>query len=158
MQVEVSKFTEGLNDKTLRPNALPVSLIHYDGEQTHQIHSKYWKKLICWIWQLFASARQKEKALSSITEVVQTVQHPRSHSQVADEFVAKLDEHEKFYVDSPLQKSSDIKNLKSPGRLTPLRDAKCESPRRSIRKSGLSSLIGWVHHLLASECQNGEKM
>lgn len=32
MQVEVSKFTEGTNDKTLRPNALPVSLIRYDGK------------------------------------------------------------------------------------------------------------------------------
>nr|XP_010927463.1 phototropin-2 isoform X1 [Elaeis guineensis]XP_029121749.1 phototropin-2 isoform X1 [Elaeis guineensis] len=118
MQVEVSKYTEGLNDKTLRPNALPVSLIHYD-------------------------ARQKEKALSSITEVVQTVKHPRSHSQAADEFAVKLDEHEKFYVDSPLQKSSDIKNLKSPGRLTSLQDAKSESPGMSIRKSGRSSLIGF---------------
>nr|AML77349.1 putative LOV domain-containing protein [Sabal bermudana] len=118
MQVEVSKYTEGLNDKTLRPNALPVSLIHYD-------------------------ARQKEKALSSITEVVQTVKHPRSHSQAADEFAVKLDEHEKFYADSPLQKSSDNKNLKSPGRLTPLLDANSESPSMSIRKSGRSSLIGF---------------
>ncbi|KAL5707341.1 non-specific serine/threonine protein kinase [Ranunculus cassubicifolius] len=51
MQVEVSKYTEGIVDKALRPNGLPQSLIRYD-------------------------ARQKEKALTSITEVVQTVKHP----------------------------------------------------------------------------------
>nr|AML76606.1 putative LOV domain-containing protein [Bergenia sp. BC-2016] len=55
MQVEVSKYTEGINDKALRPNGLPKSLIRYD-------------------------ARQKEKALVSITEVVQTVKHPRSQT------------------------------------------------------------------------------
>lgn len=33
MQVEVSKFTEGINDKALRPNGLPKSLIRYDGKR-----------------------------------------------------------------------------------------------------------------------------
>lgn len=32
MQVEVSKYTEGINDKALRPNGLPRSLIRYDGK------------------------------------------------------------------------------------------------------------------------------
>jgi hypothetical protein len=32
MQVEVSKYTEGLSEKRMRPNELPVSLIRYDGE------------------------------------------------------------------------------------------------------------------------------
>jgi hypothetical protein len=32
MQVEVSKYTEGLSDKRMRPNELPVSLIRYDGK------------------------------------------------------------------------------------------------------------------------------
>nr|AML76855.1 putative LOV domain-containing protein [Batis maritima] len=54
MQVEVSKYTEGVNAKALRPNGLPKSLIRYD-------------------------ARQKDKALESMTEVVQTVKHPKSH-------------------------------------------------------------------------------
>ncbi|KAF3780582.1 Phototropin-2 [Nymphaea thermarum] len=58
-KVEVSKYTEGLNEKSLRPNGLPKSLIRYD-------------------------ARQKEKAISSITEVVQTVMHPRSNKQMVD--------------------------------------------------------------------------
>ncbi|VAH46901.1 unnamed protein product [Triticum turgidum subsp. durum] len=31
MQVEVSKYTEGLSDKRMRPNELPVSLIRYEG-------------------------------------------------------------------------------------------------------------------------------
>lgn len=30
MQVEVSKYTEGVADKALRPNGLPKSLIRYD--------------------------------------------------------------------------------------------------------------------------------
>ena len=32
MQVEVSKYTEGVNDKALRPNGLSKSLIRYDGK------------------------------------------------------------------------------------------------------------------------------
>lgn len=31
MQVEVSKHTEGLREKVVRPNGLPSSLIRYDG-------------------------------------------------------------------------------------------------------------------------------
>nr|AML77721.1 putative LOV domain-containing protein [Agave tequilana] len=119
MQVEVSKYTEGLNDKTLRPNALPVSLIRYD-------------------------ARQKEKALSSMTEVVQTVKHPRTHQQAEDnEDSVKLDEHEKFPVESPLLNSAETKYSKSPGRLTSLTDIKRNSLRMSGTKSGRSSLMGF---------------
>nr|AML77872.1 putative LOV domain-containing protein [Linum usitatissimum] len=51
MQVEVSKFTEGSKDKSLRPNGLPESLIRYD-------------------------ARQKELAASSVTELVEAVKRP----------------------------------------------------------------------------------
>nr|AML78083.1 putative LOV domain-containing protein [Dioscorea villosa] len=120
MQVEVSKYTEGTNEKTLRPNALPVSLIRYDD-------------------------RQKEKALSSITEVVQTVKHPRTQSLHGDlEIAANLEEHEKFVVDSPIHKFSDFKGLKSPARQSPLLDAKSEPLRRSGRKSARSSLMGFI--------------
>nr|AML79102.1 putative LOV domain-containing protein [Litchi chinensis] len=56
MLVEVSKHTEGTKEKTLRPNGLPESLIRYD-------------------------ARQKEKAASSVTELVQAVKKPRSLSE-----------------------------------------------------------------------------
>nr|AML76953.1 putative LOV domain-containing protein [Spinulum annotinum] len=51
MQVEVSKYTEGLKEKALRPNGLPESLIRYD-------------------------ARQKDKAVNSVTELVQAVKKP----------------------------------------------------------------------------------
>nr|AML78798.1 putative LOV domain-containing protein [Linum strictum] len=56
MQVEVSKFTEGSKEKTLRPNGLPESLIRYD-------------------------ARQKELAVSSVTELVEAVKRPRARSE-----------------------------------------------------------------------------
>ncbi|KAF3331235.1 phototropin-2 [Carex littledalei] len=119
MQVEVSKYTEGLSDKKLRPNELPVSLIRYD-------------------------ARQKEKALSSMTEVVQTVKHPR-RSQPEIELPIKLNEPEKLgTVDSPQRTISDAKSFfKSPGHLTPLHDFKSESPHHNTRKSVRLSLIGF---------------
>nr|AHZ63875.1 phototropin [Pseudolycopodiella caroliniana]AML78900.1 putative LOV domain-containing protein [Pseudolycopodiella caroliniana] len=53
MQVEVSKYTEGHKEKALRPNGLPESLIRYD-------------------------ARQKDKAVSTVTELVQAVKKPPS--------------------------------------------------------------------------------
>nr|AML79333.1 putative LOV domain-containing protein [Mapania palustris] len=128
MQVEVSKYTEGLSDKRLRPNELPVSLIHYD-------------------------TRQKERAMSFITEVVHTVKHPRSHSQPAEiEISIKLNEPEKLErVDSPLRTPSETKgSFKSPGRLTPLRDFQSEPARLSTRKSGRLSLIGFKNRKRSS--------
>ncbi|KAF8074402.1 hypothetical protein N665_1104s0010 [Sinapis alba] len=68
MQVEVSKYTEGVNDKALRPNGLSKSLIRYD-------------------------ARQKELALDSITEVVQTIKHRKSQvrNSVSNDILVKPD-------------------------------------------------------------------
>ncbi|MCO5551563.1 hypothetical protein L7F22_005068 [Adiantum nelumboides] len=54
MQVEVSKHTEGHKVKALRPNGLPESLIKYD-------------------------ARQKDRAVMEVTELVQAVKHPHSN-------------------------------------------------------------------------------
>ncbi|KAJ1702565.1 hypothetical protein LUZ63_002344 [Rhynchospora breviuscula] len=128
MQVEVSKYTEGLSDKKLRPNELPVSLIRYD-------------------------TRQKEKALSSIKEVVQTVKHPRSRSQPTEiELPIKVNLPEKLEaVDSPKRSTSEVKAFfKSPGHLTPLHDFKIESPRRSTHKSGRLSLIGFKNRKRSS--------
>nr|AML78629.1 putative LOV domain-containing protein [Codariocalyx motorius] len=56
MQVEVSKHTEGTKEKMLRPNGLPESLIRYD-------------------------ARQKEKANSTVSELVLAVRKPRALSE-----------------------------------------------------------------------------
>nr|AML78071.1 putative LOV domain-containing protein [Myristica fragrans] len=126
MQVEVSKYTEGLNEKALRPNGLPKSLIRYDS-------------------------RQKEKAMSSITEVLQTVKHPHAHIHSPDHKVpGKNMEHEKFQLDSPPPKSIE-ENLRMPGKETPQRDDKTEVSRMSSnndakkkeRKSSRISLLGF---------------
>lgn len=48
MQVEVSKHTEGLKDKMIRPNGLPESLIRYDGMLNHiQIRPTLLSWLVC---------------------------------------------------------------------------------------------------------------
>ncbi|XP_020575979.1 phototropin-2-like isoform X2 [Phalaenopsis equestris] len=130
MQVEVSKYTEGLHDKTLRPNALPVSLIRYDE-------------------------RQKDKAMSSNTEVVQTVRHPRTHLEATEfDTATKIDDKEKGRTKSPLQGAAEIKNFNSPGRWTPLHDMKNESLRTSIRKSGRLSLLGFRRKSSAEKIEN----
>lgn len=130
MQVEVSKYTEGVVDKALRPNGLPKSLIRYD-------------------------ARQKEKALNSMTEVVQTVKHPRSHIQaVSDETTGKHEEEEKFF----LPKSAELENMSAPGRQTPQLDSRSDVSRLSSyeeagkksRKSGRTSLMGFKGKSLSS--------
>nr|AML77502.1 putative LOV domain-containing protein [Phycella chilensis] len=56
MLVEVSKHTEGSKDTMVRPNGLPESLIRYD-------------------------ARQKDKARSSMSELVLAVKQPRALSE-----------------------------------------------------------------------------
>nr|AML78017.1 putative LOV domain-containing protein [Hypecoum procumbens] len=127
MQVEVSKYTEGLIDKALRPNGLPKSLIRYD-------------------------ARQKEKALCSINEVVQTVKHPRAQNEASESVTpSKVDKHEKFKLDDFLPKAAELENLNTPGRQTPLMDGRNNVSRASStaydagkksRKSGRDSLVG----------------
>ncbi|KAG6653720.1 hypothetical protein CIPAW_05G096000 [Carya illinoinensis] len=100
MQVEVSKYTEGVNDKTLRPNGLPQSLIRYDS-------------------------RQKEKALGSMTEVVQTVKHPGSHIRaMSHDSTSKHEEQENFNLDYALPKSAEIQNMNTPSRQTPRSDSR----------------------------------
>ncbi|KAL5214493.1 hypothetical protein ABZP36_003645 [Zizania latifolia] len=128
MQVEVSKYTEGLSDKRMRPNELPVSLIRYDE-------------------------RQKEKAMSSMTEVVQTVKQPRGGGRGAQGdgdasllTPPKASDADKMAASSPLvphaTPSAGGGSLKSP-----LWDLKKEESRLSRppsgRKSGRSSLMGF---------------
>lgn len=120
MQVEVSKYTEGINEKELRPNGLPKSLIRYD-------------------------ARQKEKALGSITEVVQTVKGPRSHIKSSQDASSGTDK-EKLQIDFMLPKSVDTESMSTPGRYTPqwetMSDMSQESGKNS-RKSARISLKGF---------------
>nr|AML79206.1 putative LOV domain-containing protein [Synsepalum dulcificum] len=123
MQVEVSKYTEGVNDKVLRPNGLPKSLIQYD-------------------------ARQKEKALGSITEVVQTLKHPRQSIKHA---TSGKHEEEEFNLDYILPKPGETENMGTPGRQTPQLDSRTDLSRASSsqefskksRKSVRISLMGF---------------
>ncbi|KAJ1267784.1 hypothetical protein BS78_07G084800 [Paspalum vaginatum] len=112
MQVEVSKYTEGLSEKRMRPNDLPVSLIHYDD-------------------------RQKETAMSSITEVVQTVKHPRARSGSSDGLQEPLEPAPPVTAGAAATASP----LVTPG--TPLWDLKKEDRRLSRKQSGRSSLVGF---------------
>nr|AML79465.1 putative LOV domain-containing protein [Peltoboykinia watanabei] len=125
MQVEVSKYTEGVNDKALRPNGLPKSLIRYD-------------------------ARQKEKALVSMTEVVQTVKHPRSQTQPASS-----DIHDKFNLDHILPQPTEIDNKS--GRQTPqfnsigdVSHMSYHEADKKSRKSARISLLGLKGRSLSS--------
>ncbi|XP_031489136.1 phototropin-2-like isoform X1 [Nymphaea colorata] len=111
MQVEVSKYTEGLNEKSLRPNGLPKSLIRYD-------------------------ARQKEKAISSITEVVQTVMHPHSNKQMVDNEVPSKGQgigNDPLKIDSAGKESMD--NVKEDSQQT-------DQSIASRRSSNLSKSSG----------------
>ncbi|XP_024962687.1 phototropin-2 [Cynara cardunculus var. scolymus] len=130
MQVEVSKYTEGVNEKELRPNGLPTSLIRYD-------------------------ARQKETALGSIVEVVQTVERPRTHNQ------SSKTEIEEKVIDSSLAISAEKQSLATPGRETPLFDPKGDLSRTNSwgasntksRKSIRSSLMGFKGRASTNEPQ-----
>ncbi|WMV11791.1 hypothetical protein MTR67_005176 [Solanum verrucosum] len=116
MQVEVSKYTEGVNEKALRPNGLPKSLIRYD-------------------------ARQKEKALGSITEVVQTVKGPRSHIKSGQDASSGTDK-EKPQVDFMLPKAADTEsNMSTPGRYTPQWDTRSDVSQEFGKKSRKSSRL-----------------
>ncbi|KAL6652992.1 hypothetical protein ACP70R_011917 [Stipagrostis hirtigluma subsp. patula] len=116
MQVEVSKYTEGLSEKRMRPNELPVSLIRYDE-------------------------RQKETAMSSITEVVQTVKNSRARSQEEEK-----PEEEPAPPLTPARAgdAAAASPLVAPGGglKSPLWDLKKEDARLSRRMSSRGSLMG----------------
>ncbi|KAK6143223.1 hypothetical protein DH2020_023571 [Rehmannia glutinosa] len=109
MQVEVSKYTEGVNDKALRPNGLPKSLIRYD-------------------------ARQKEEALGSIIEVVQTLKDPRSHIRSHSHDTAAKTEYEKLNLDYMLPGPAETQNKGTPGRKTTELDSKSKLARSASRQ------------------------
>ncbi|KAL8143246.1 hypothetical protein V2J09_016278 [Rumex salicifolius] len=115
MQVEVSKYTEGINDKALRPNGLPKSLIRYD-------------------------ARQKEKALTSNEEVVQTVKHPKSHS-ISENNNIKNEEQGLLSPGYMLPTSDEIPNADPSGKQINQAELKSD-PGNKSRKSARVSLVG----------------
>nr|AML77723.1 putative LOV domain-containing protein [Celtis occidentalis] len=141
MQVEVSKYTEGVNDKALRPNGLPKSLIRYD-------------------------ARQKEKALDSITEVVQTVKHPRTHGRsVSYDITYKTEDLDKFNLNYVLPESAETMNMSTPDRQTSQLDSRNDVSRTStpdagkkFRNSGRISLMGLKGKSMSSARKVEEKI
>ncbi|KAH6810443.1 phototropin 1 [Perilla frutescens var. frutescens] len=89
MQVEVSKHTEGIREKTTRPNGLPESLIRYD-------------------------ARQKEMASNSVTELVAAVKKPRARAlseSTNRPFLRKSGDHEIY--DGQTRRNSDGQTRRS---------------------------------------------
>nr|AML79652.1 putative LOV domain-containing protein [Xanthocercis zambesiaca] len=141
MQVEVSKYTEGANERVLRPNGLPKSLIRYD-------------------------ARQKERALGSITEVVQTVKDPKSIIRaMSHDTASKHDEQEKFNLEFVLPKSVEIESTGMPGRQSsPLdfqgdisRKSSCQDRTKKSSISGRISFMGFKGRSLSSAGRHEEK-
>ncbi|XP_062081470.1 phototropin-2 [Humulus lupulus] len=140
MQVEVSKYTEGIADKAMRPNGLPKSLIRYD-------------------------ARQKEKALDSMTEVVQTVKDPKSHNRsISHDINYKSGDLDKFNLNDVLSESVETKSTGTPGRKTPQLDPINDVSRKSTqdagnrsRKSGRVSLLGPKGKSMSSAKEHDEK-
>ncbi|KAL5562283.1 hypothetical protein UlMin_032030 [Ulmus minor] len=113
MQVEVSKYTEGVNEKALRPNGLPKSLIRYD-------------------------ARQKEKALDSMTEVVQTVKCPRSHVRsISHDTLGKQEEQDKFNLNYVLPEAAEMISMNTPSPVI------SQDADKKSRKSQRISLMGF---------------
>lgn len=87
------------------------------------------------------SARQKEKALGSITEVVQTVKGPRSHIKSSQDASSGTDK-EKPQVDFMLPKAADTEsNISTPGRYTPQWDARGDVSQELGKKSRKSSRL-----------------
>ncbi|KAL3631692.1 Phototropin-2 [Castilleja foliolosa] len=125
MQVEVSKYTEGVNDKALRPNGLSTSLIRYD-------------------------ARQKEEALGSIIEVVQTLKDPRSHIRSHSHDTKAKSEFEKLDLDymlpGPAQPENKGITVQKASELDPksnlARSGSRHDTSNKSRKSGHVSSVG----------------
>nr|POE93943.1 phototropin-1 [Quercus suber] len=126
MQVEVSKHTEGAKDKMLRPNGLPESLIRYD-------------------------ARQKERATSSVTELVQAVKRPRAYSESANRpFIRKSGggrEEEEGRVEVLARRNSESlaphrRNSLGGPRISMQRIS--ELPEKKEKKSGRRSFMGKI--------------
>lgn len=126
MQVEVSKHTEGAKDKMMRPNGLPESLIRYD-------------------------ARQKERATSSVTELVQAVKRPRALSESANRpFIRKSGggrEEEEERVEVLARRNSESlaphrRNSLGGPRISMQRIS--ELPEKKEKKSGRRSFMGKI--------------
>nr|AML77742.1 putative LOV domain-containing protein [Ludisia discolor] len=126
MQVEVSKYTEGSKETVCRPNGLPESLIKYD-------------------------ARQKDKARSSLSELVIAVKDPNALQDSTNSFLFGKSEGGAYVMKPEAQGRISSENT------TPFRRNSRGSMRSSMqkidefpegkkkpRKSGFSSLMGII--------------
>nr|AML77804.1 putative LOV domain-containing protein [Sisyrinchium angustifolium] len=126
MQMEVSKHTEGAKDTMCRPNGLPESLIRYD-------------------------ARQKDKARSSLSELVMAVKQPNVLSESTNRlFRRKSGGGEEVYTESPKSRiSEDVsqvrRNSRSGTRSSMQKIVELpEGGKDKQRKSGLRSFMGLI--------------
>lgn len=93
-------------------------------------------------------ARQKDKALGSITEVVQTIKHPRSHMKSLSHETTAKNENDKLNLDYMLPGPAELDNTGAPGRKTSQLDSRNDLPSKSTSrytssrssKSGRNSL------------------
>ncbi|KAH7300514.1 hypothetical protein KP509_24G066200 [Ceratopteris richardii] len=114
MQVEVSKHTEGRKDKALRPNGLPESLIKYD-------------------------ARQKDRAVMEVTEIVQAVKHPH-HIPPSSSVKSSIAEVANAAVVPPLSDRRSSLGRSSLG--TSKTDQTSDGMMKRHRSSGFRSFMG----------------
>nr|AML79277.1 putative LOV domain-containing protein [Exocarpos cupressiformis] len=125
MQVEVSKHTEGARDRTVRPNGLPESLIRYD-------------------------ARQKEMAVSSVSELVMAVKRPRAYSESVNRPVFRKSQGsaEPEKLEAPTRRNSDSmaaprRNSRGGSSKIPMQRIS-ELPEKKQKKSSRRSFVSLV--------------
>nr|AML77291.1 putative LOV domain-containing protein [Astragalus membranaceus] len=126
MLVEVNKHTEGSKEKNLRPNGLPESLIRYD-------------------------ARQKEKATTSVSELLQAMKRPRALSESANRpLVRKSGGAEEEELDkaenNPRRKSESVASFrpKSHARIRNSMERISELPETKQKNSHRRSFMGFI--------------
>ncbi|KAJ0987710.1 hypothetical protein J5N97_006066 [Dioscorea zingiberensis] len=125
MQVEVSKHTEGAKETMVRPNGLPESLIRYDE-------------------------RQKNRARSSLSELVMAVKDPRASESANRPFMRKSEgSGEVFRSESVGRRSSEDSNparRNSRGGMRRSMQKISELPEggNKPRKSGIRSFMGLI--------------
>nr|AML76307.1 putative LOV domain-containing protein [Xerophyllum asphodeloides] len=126
MQVEVSKHTEGSKDTMFRPNGLPESLIRYD-------------------------ARQKDKARSSVSELVMAVKDPQALSELTNRPVIRQSEGDGEMVrpEAPQRRNSENttpvrRNSRGGIRSSMQRISELPEGGNKSRNSGLRSFMGLI--------------
>ncbi|KAG0468071.1 hypothetical protein HPP92_017399 [Vanilla planifolia] len=125
MQVEVSKYTEGSKETMCRPNGLPESLIKYD-------------------------VRQKDKARSSLSELVMAVKDPNALSESNRSIFRKSEGggDAPRAEDQTRRKSDNIgplrRNSRGSVRTSMQKIDELPEGRKKPRKSGLRSFMGLI--------------